>query len=155
MEVIRKEARLQAEGSNGDLQQYKVMLSQYEAIFEHIEKKHREEIERKVLLLYYSRFTNLRLRMKNSPEYWRIAMPCRMIWTRWKKHKMSFKLDIVDFGLLSKTCERMKINIRAPSLNTNNAWSKNKSDIERTNSIRKMLSDSEWQNCEYVHGCEY
>jgi hypothetical protein len=47
MEVIRKEARLQAEGSNGDLQQYKVMLSQYEAIFEHIEKKHREEIERK------------------------------------------------------------------------------------------------------------
>ena len=77
--MIRKEARLQAEGSNGDLQQYKVMLSQYEAIFEHIEKKHREEIERKVLLLYYSRFTNLRLRMKNSPEYWQIAMLCRMI----------------------------------------------------------------------------
>ena len=51
MEVIRKEARLQAEGSNGDLQQYKVMLSQYEAIFEHIEKKHREEIERKVFIV--------------------------------------------------------------------------------------------------------
>ena len=48
MEVIRKEARLQAEGSNGELQQYKHILSQYEAIFEHVENKHRDEIDRMV-----------------------------------------------------------------------------------------------------------
>merc|ERR1711970_122063 len=47
MEVIRREARIQAEGSNSELEKYKTIVRDMGGIIEHLMTKHQDEISKK------------------------------------------------------------------------------------------------------------
>ena len=48
MEVIRREARIQAEGSNSELEQYKTIVKGMGDLIEHLLTKHQDEISKRV-----------------------------------------------------------------------------------------------------------
>ena len=51
MEVIRREARIQAEGSNSELEQYKTIVKGMGDLIEHLLTKHQDELSKRVSLL--------------------------------------------------------------------------------------------------------
>ena len=53
MEVIRREARIQAEGSNSELEQYKTIVKGMGDLIEHLLTKHQDELSKRVSLSYY------------------------------------------------------------------------------------------------------
>ena len=48
MEVIRREARIQAEGSNSELEQYKTIVKGMGDLIEHLLSKHQDELSKRV-----------------------------------------------------------------------------------------------------------
>lgn len=48
MEVIRREARIQAEGSNSELEQYKTIVKGMGDLIEHLLTKHQDELSKRV-----------------------------------------------------------------------------------------------------------
>ena len=52
MEVIRREARIQAEGSNSELEQYKTIVKGMGDLIEHLLTKHQDELSKRVSLSY-------------------------------------------------------------------------------------------------------
>ena len=49
--MIRREARIQAEGSNSELEQYKTIVKGMGDLIEHLLTKHQDELSKRVSLL--------------------------------------------------------------------------------------------------------